>query len=170
MLDLKHLYERHFPRPLAAAVADFKFQNTGHAAAVLWKFCLVVEEVKIDPQPVLFGRLTVEDRNGVGTDTRVFGSYGRTLRAAIRNDGWGAALDCELTLRSPILDILVPLSAREVRVAIPAGTTYDLLLAHAVLDQEKLVSVRNSLRDQAKTLFDREFANMIERRIQDKRR
>jgi len=68
------------------------------------------------------------------------------------------------------LDILVPLSAREVRVAIPAGTTYDLLLAHAVLDQEKLVSVRNSLRDQAKTLFDREFANMIERRIQDKRR
>src|SRR5215471_2247272 len=88
-------------------VLDFKFQNTGHAAAVLWKFSIVVEDIKIDPQPSLSAWVK-------------FISTAR-LSTSITNNGWGAAVNCELTLSSPVLDALFTAGARQAIVNIPAG-------------------------------------------------
>jgi hypothetical protein len=135
-------------------VLDFKFQNTGHAEAALWKFCLIIEHVDIDPQPELSGRVLIRP------------SDAKTLCAAITNDGWGTAYDCALTLSSPTLDLLFPVDARRrMKVSIPSGATYDLLIDHASLNQDEFVKLAASFRPEARARFEYKFPELVEEEV-----
>lgn len=86
---------------------DFKFQNTGDATAVLWEFQIAVLEASIDRTPVLSGRYlcpgvkeTEWNRSYWST---LFDSSGN-LTILLKNDGWGAARNCRLAVRNPLLE------------------------------------------------------------------
>lgn len=170
MITVEPLPAKHFFPAL-----DFKFQNVGHASAVLWKFRLIVEHAEIDPQPVLSSRIRLEDdvdQRSVGAGrTRILSrpSRAKMLCAAIQNDGWGGALDCNLTLSNPLLDALFPLDARQVTVSIPAGATYDLRLHHASLNQEKFLKLADDSRRQARDRFETELPNLVDRAVRSER-
>jgi hypothetical protein len=111
------------PRPSEFPVLDFKFQNTGNAAAVLWKFTLLVDEAKVDPTPEIFGQISaigdndVYRRRGSGMPSVAY----RRLTTEIRNNGWGPALSGVFTISNPILDSLISEEIRTSRVDIPSG-------------------------------------------------
>lgn len=153
-------------------VLDFKFQNTGHAAAVLWKFCLVIEHVEIDPQPALSSQVRVHDPVQVQNDNgyhSIGETAGKTLGAAVTNNGWGAAIDCTIILLGPILDRLFPADARKLTVSIPAGETRDLLISHASLNREEFVKLVEASREQANDRFESELPNLIDDAVEFER-
>jgi hypothetical protein len=76
---------------------DFKFQNAGDATAFLWRFDICLLQVEVDRTP-FFSVL-----DGVSEDG--------ALRVYVRNNGWGAAHDCNLVLHEPTLDRLFPASS-----------------------------------------------------------
>jgi hypothetical protein len=47
----------HFP------ALDFMFKTTGHSTAILHKFCIVIEDIKVDPRPFLSGSIGVVESN-----------------------------------------------------------------------------------------------------------
>lgn len=85
---------------------DFKFQNTGNATAFLWQFGISVLQAEIDPTPVLEFTSTVV--NGA-------------LEIRAINNGWGAARQCEILLREPVLDRIFADSTRHYRGTIESG-------------------------------------------------
>jgi hypothetical protein len=72
---------------------DFKFQNTGETAAVLWQFAIEVLEAEVDTSPDLKFYCEV-DRLERGGALRIFA----------KNSGWGAAYECEGILEEPVLE------------------------------------------------------------------
>jgi hypothetical protein len=76
---------------------DFKFQNTGSAAAFLWQFAVSILDAHINPTPVLDFTCTVENHE---------------LIVKATNYGWGDARHCEIVLDEPVITRLFPESMR----------------------------------------------------------
>jgi hypothetical protein len=70
---------------------DFKFQNTGTAAAFLRQFRVEVLSAEIDPKPELYFDATFE---------------GRVVSLRVNNNGWGPATNLELEFSEPTLNRL----------------------------------------------------------------
>lgn len=85
---------------------DFKFQNTGHATAFLWQFSIEVIHAEIDPKPELEFRAKVTDG---------------ALEVEVVNNGWGAALDCQIQIDEDTLNQLFDERARQFSGAIKSG-------------------------------------------------
>jgi tetratricopeptide (TPR) repeat protein len=84
-IDQSSTHTYHFP------TIDFKFQNTGTAAAFLWKFVIEVLHTEIDTTPVL--DFDMEVKNG-------------GLYILASNHGWGTAYDCHIRVAENILSQL----------------------------------------------------------------
>src|SRR5947209_19957989 len=95
------------PQRQAFPVLDFKFVNSGHAAAVMWKFAIVIEQASIDPTPDFRGRaeVLVELNNRDPSRARFPEttllppnrlSFGQYLAISVENTGWGLAENAAL--------------------------------------------------------------------------
>lgn len=82
--DLKEKSEEFWRHPFP--VIDFRFQNTGQASALLTKFVIIIDEMKIDPTPDLqFSWALRSQPDGCNS-----------LSVSGRNFGWGSAKELVL--------------------------------------------------------------------------
>jgi hypothetical protein len=121
------------------------FQNKGAATAVLWKFSLVVEEVRIDPEPVLSAFIqTHNDSKRQKSDLySVKNAPSSHLSAVIRNDGWGKAFHCSFRWRNPILEELFPAISLQGNAEITEGSRHQLSISFDDVDKNKLRELSN---------------------------
>ena len=102
-IESANLYERwnKYPR------IDFKFQNTGDATALLYKFGIEVRNLRIDPAPAL---------------SFVIDYWSEGLVVTVTNNGWGPAHDIQITLEESQINALWGRDERSCSVALlPSG-------------------------------------------------
>lgn len=129
---------------------DFKFQNTGSATAILWKFTVIVEKVSVDPAPDLSAYISVRDPHPDDPFSEFLGgSVGRYLCLAIRNNGWGPALDGRFVVAGDSLDQLFSIGNRSLRSELPAGASLNFTIDSNLIDGSQLTTLRHLLASKA---------------------
>jgi len=115
----------HFP------TIDFKFQNTGTAAAFLWKFVVEVLHAEIDTMPVL------------GFD---IGVKNKVLYMLAVNNGWGTAHDCQVRISESILNQLYADSMCQYTGTIQSGEQKRILFfEHDLANQGRFTTISKEL-------------------------
>ncbi len=124
-IDQSSTQTYHFP------TIDFKFQNTGTAAAFLWKFVVEVLHAEINTMPVLGFHIGVANK---------------VLYVLAVNNGWGTAHDCQIGISENMLNQLYTDSMRRYTGTIQSGEQKRILsLAHNLANQERFTTISKEL-------------------------
>jgi len=100
---------------------DFKFQNTGSATALLWKFSIKIIRAEIDMSPSFNFSMKVVDNN---------------LQIGAINNGWGDAHDCSMRIEEHTLNKLFSEEERTFEGLIQSGEERPILTLTKQLAQK----------------------------------
>ncbi|CAM1371545.1 hypothetical protein [Tenacibaculum xiamenense] len=118
-------------------VIDFKLQNSGNATAFLWQFIIDVKKIELDITPSLSLEYKV-----VPTDKRdsfFHESLLGNLEIIATNNGYGAALNCNIEISHPKLEDFFSKSERTFIGQIDSGESKSIL----TLPGDKLSAISN---------------------------
>lgn len=139
----------------------FSFENTGSNTIIPWQFSVRVLDARIDPTPQVYFWHTVDTQRTVNNQIAVAHSDSLLIRA--RNDGWGDAEDCELSLSHPTLNTLFSRYQRQFTGDLPSGESVTVLrLSNEHIRRTTFMDIREGIMARAAEELERSLPQYLE--------